>query len=164
MSLELFLYLGDSGEPDREREYCLDFFLAPEDLEMGDLERWRDFLLVLREPAFSTSEDRDRDREAGERDAADLDRDDLETEREWGERDREFDRGERERDLDWEDFLPSFSLLLPLFPLSLSPPLPPVDTGRALEMNPPQALCEPLLRSTMTTVGGVLVSERSFFF
>lgn len=164
MSLELFLYFGDSGEPDREREYCLDFFLAPEDLEMGDLDRWRDFLLVLREPAFSTSEDRDRDREAGERDAADLDRDDLETEREWGERDREFDRGERERDLDWEDFLPSFSLLLPLFPLSLSPPLPPVDTGRALEMNPPQALCEPLLRSTMTTVGGVLVSERSFFF
>lgn len=100
MSLELFLYLGDSGEPDREREYCLDFFLAPELLERGDRDRWRDFLLLLRAPAFSTSEERDRDREAAERDADLLDLDDLETEREWGERDREFDRGERERDLD----------------------------------------------------------------
>lgn len=156
------MYLGDSGDPDREREYCLDFFFAPDDLEMGVRERCRVFLLPLRVPAFSASEDRDRDRDAGEREP-DLDRDDREADRERGVRDLECERGVRERDLDWDVFLPSLSLLFPLLPLSLSPPLP-VDTGRAREMNPPQALCDPLFRSTMTTVGGVLASERSFFF
>lgn len=125
---------------------------------MGDRERCLDFLLFFLEPAFSTSEDRDLERDAGECEP-DFERDDLETERERG--DLDFER-DRERDLDWDDFLPSFSLF-PLLPLSLSPPLP-VVTGRALEINPPQALCDPLFRSTMTTVGGVLASGRSFFF
>lgn len=162
LSLELFLYLGESGVPDREREYCLDFFLAPDDLEMGVRERCLNFLLLLREPTFSTSEDRDRDLDAGERDT-DLDLDDRDPDRERGVRDLECDRGVRERDLDWDDFLPSFSLLFPLLPLSLSPPLL-VVTGSAREINPPHALCDPLFRSAMTTVGGVLASERSFFF
>lgn len=152
------MYLGDSGEPDREPEYCLDFFLAPDGLERGD--RCLAFLLTLREAAFSASEDRDRDLDAGDREPVLVDR---EPDRERGVRDLEFDRGERERDLDWDDFFPSFSLLFPLLPPSLSPPLP-VVTGRAREMNPPHALCDPLFRSTMTTVGGVLASERSFFF
>lgn len=137
----------------------MDFFLAPDDLETGDRERCLDFLLFFLEPAFSTSEDRDLERDPGVWEP-DLDRDDLETEREWG--DLDFER-DRERDLDWDDFLPSFSLSFPLWPPSLSPPLP-VVTGRALEINPPQALCDPLFRSAMTTVGGVLASGRSFFF
>lgn len=110
--------------------------------------------------------DRDRDRDGvldrGERD---FERDDLDGERERdrdGERERECDldrdRGDRERDRDFEcDFLLSLSvLLLPLLS-------PPAVTGRALEMKPPHALWDPLFRSTVTTAGGVFVSDRSFF-
>lgn len=111
--------------------------------------------------------DRDRDRDCvRDRGDRDFERDDRDAERERereGERERECDlerdRGDRERDRDFEcDFLLSLSVLL--FPL-LSPP---AVTGRAREMKPPQALWDPLLRSTVITVGGVLVSDRSFFF
>lgn len=109
--------------------------------------------------------DRERDRDGvldrGERD---FERDDLDGERERdreGVRERECDldrdRGERDRDFEC-DFLLSFSVLL--FPL-LSPL---AVTGRAREMKPPHALWDPLFRSTVITAGGVLVSDRSFFF
>lgn len=96
----------------------------------------------------------------------DFDRVDLDGERERdreAERERECDldrdRGERERDRDFEcDFLLSLSVLL--FPLFS----PPAVTGKARDIKPPHALWDPLLRSTVTTVGGVLVSDRSFFF